>query len=248
MTSMNRTSFTLGHQGWLLLPLCLALGASLHLQAMPQQTPGQATPPSSSALMRWWNGLGRHHMDVKTDDKGTLITESGWGIPERVYRITRDADGHVKETYAENGKAKPVDDAVHRWAEATLQASNRPIPVPPAPPAPPAPPTFGQSEAGQAVLRAIQNDSRLIAQLGAPLNLDAQIKGSITTWAPGEPHGLHLYSPTGGAKADVTVAIHGPKGSAMVRAVGERKGREWSFSRLEVQPENGGSRLNLLTR
>lgn len=257
MTSANRTCFSLGLQGWLLLPLFFAASSSLPLQARPQQAAGAQSnqaPPPSSALMRWWKGLARHHVDVKEGDQGSFITESGWGIPERVYRITKDAEGRSHESYTENGQAKPVDEVVRRWAEATIQASHRSAPVPPeppippVPPLPPTPPAFGKSETGQTFLRAIENDPRLANLLGSPLSVDELTRGSVTTWAPGEPHGFHLFSPTGGAKADVLASIHGPKGSAHLRAIGERKGTAWTFSRLEAQPSQGGARLNLLAK
>jgi len=244
------------HPGWLLLPLCLALGSGHPLRATHQEpslSGSQTAPPASSALMRWWRGLGRHHLAIQTDGPVTRITEAGWGRPDRVYQVTRNSDGHSLESFAENGMARPVTDEVRRWAEA-IQAAHASTPVPPAPPAPPEPPppppvpVFSQSEAGQSLLRVLQQDTRLRALLGSPISLDALLKGSTTSWGPGEPHGFRLFSPTGGATMDVAVSLHGPKGSASLRAIGERRGGDWTYSRLEAQPGQGGAPINLLSK
>jgi hypothetical protein len=84
--------------------------------------------------------------------------------------------------------------------------------------------------------------------LGSPITMDAKAKGSITTWGPGEPHGLRLFSSKGGAEADLTLFLYGPKGSALLHAQSERKGTDWSFSKLEAQSSQGGPLLNLLSR
>jgi len=238
----------------LTLALALALGTGMGLQSSVQETPGQAasptSPESSSALKRWWRSLSKSRVSVKADDQGTLIVESGWGRPERVYQIVKDAEGRTHESYRENGQLRPVDEAVRRWADATVRASQQTPPIPPVPPVPPPPPpthTFGPGEAGKAALEKVQGDPRLRALLGTPIAMDAKAKGSLTTWAAGEPHGLHLFSPKGGAKADLTLFLHGPNGSALLYLRGETSGSAWSFSRLEAQSIQGGPRLNLLT-
>jgi len=237
------------------LTLTLALGAGMGLQASVRETPGQAAPQtlpeSSSALQRWWRSLSKPRVSVQADDQGTLIVESGWGRPERVYQVVKDAEGRTHESYRENGQLRPVDEAVRRWADATVRASQQTPPIPPVPPIPPPPPpmpTFGPGEAGQAALDKVQGDPRLRALLGTPIAMDAKAKGSLTTWAPGEPHGLHLFSPKGGAKADLTLFLHGSKGSALLYLRGERSGSRWSFTRLEVQSNQGGPPLNLLSQ
>lgn len=256
-----------GYQAWLACALGLALTGSFPLRAEPQgvreagaPTSSQAPLPASSALKRWWQRMGRHHVILKTDEQGTLLIEAGGGLPERIYRASREADGRFRESYQENGEAKPVDEAVRGWAQATLQAARQavppppapppppePPPAPPAPPAPPVPPPFGTSETGQSLLRAVQNDPRVATLLGTPTALGDTPKGSITSWAKGEPHGFHLFSAAAGAKVDIAVPIQGPKGSALLRVTGTRSGDQWRFSRLEVEPL-GGPPLNLLAR
>lgn len=229
-----------------LLPLAVILCSGLCLHAAPQ-------PPlePSSGLMRWWRSLARHQVHVQTDDQGTLITESGWGGLDRTYQTAKDAAGRTHEGYWEKGQAKPVDAAVRSWAETMIRESRQVPPIPPVPPlqpVPPVPPTFTPGEAGQAALQRVQDDPRLIAMLGSPITMDAKAKGSITTWGPGEPHGLRLFSLKGGTEADLTLFLTGPKGSALLHARSERKGAEWSFSRLEAQSSLGGSLLNLLSK
>lgn len=232
---------------WLcLLPLALVLCSNLSLQAAPQ-------PPfePSSGLMRWWRSLARHQVHVQADDQGTLITESGWGGLDRTYQVAKDAEGRIHEGYWEKGQAKPIDATVRSWAETLIRESRQgpPIPpVPPPPPAPPVPPTFTSGEAGQVAMQRIQGDARLIAMLGSPITMDAKAKGSITTWGPGEPHGLRLFSLKGGAEADLTLFLTGPKGSALLHVQSERKGTEWCFSKLEAQSSQGGPLLNLLSK
>ena len=238
---------------WLcLLPMALLLGSSLGLQAAPQ-----APSEPSSALMRWWRSLARHQVQVQTDDQGTLITESGWGGRDRTYQIAKDAKGQTHESYRERGQVKPVDEAVRHWAEAMIREAQQvptiqPLPpLPPVssvPPAPPVPHAFAPGEAGQEALRSVQNDARLIAMVGTPITMDANAKGSLKTWAQGEPHGLHLFSPTGGAKANLTLFVYGPKGGALLHVEGERTGTEWTFSKLEAQSSQGGPVLNLLSK
>jgi hypothetical protein len=82
--------------------------------------------------------------------------------------------------------------------------------------------------------------------VGTPITLDAKAKGFRTTWAPGEPHGWTLFSAKGGEKADLTLFVYGPSGAAHLHAVGQRTGTEWTFSKLEAQPSQGGPLLNLL--
>lgn len=232
-----------------LLVLALLLGTTSFLQA---GIPPSAEPPS--ALMRWWNHLARHRVQVQTDEQGTLITESGWGGHDRTYQRARDAEGRTRESYWEKGQAKPVDENVRRWVDATLLGAHQQPPAPPDPPAPPTPPVpppppiFRAGEAGQAALNQVQNDPRLLALVGSPISLDPKAKGSLTTWAPGEPHGWHLFSPTGGAKAVLTLFLSGPRGGALLHVVGERKGSTWTFSRLEAQSNQGGPQVNLLSR
>jgi hypothetical protein len=192
---------------------------------------------------------------VQTDDQGTLITETGWSGPERVYRVVKDAEGRTHESYRENGQPRPVDEAVRRWAEATLLASRWKPPMPPVPPQPPPPPPAPPTPSGESLLEPAgaafgraQAEARLIALVGTPITREPQVRGSIRTWGPGEPHGFHLFSPAGGARTDVTLVLHGPRGSALLHAQGERRGSEWHFSRLEAQPSLGGPPLNLVTK
>lgn len=234
------------HRWLFVLPVALLLGSGLELQATPP-------PKPPSALLRWWRSLARHEVHVQTDDHGTLITESGRGGLDRTYQIAKDAEGHTHESYWEKGQAKPVDEAVRGWADTLIRESRRVPPVPPLPPPPPAPPAppaplaFQPGEAGQAALRRVENDARLIALVGTPMTLDARAKGSLSTWGPGEPQGLRFFSLKSGAKADLTLLLNGPKGSAILHAKGRRTGTEWTFSQLDVQPSPGGPQLNLLS-
>jgi hypothetical protein len=58
-------------------------------------------------------------------------------------------------------------------------------------------------------------------------------------------HTLHA-----GAAADLVLQLSGPKGTARLHVKGERRGegqgRTWTFSVLDLQPDNRPGTLNLL--
>jgi len=191
-------------------------------------------------------------VEVLTDEHVTRITEYGWGGLDRSYQAFKDPDGHFHEGYWERGQAKPMDAAARHWVEAALRAARQaptiPNAPPPIPPPRPTPPPFGPGEAGQEALQRVRNDARVIAMLSTPLTLDPKAKGSLQTWGPGDPPGFALFASGREAKADLTLTLHGPKGTALLLAKGERRRGTWSFSRLAIEPGPGGHPLDLLSR
>ena len=77
------------------------------------------------------------------------VTDSDGHGTQRQYRISKDAQGRLSESYSENGQPKPVLAAVRAWLrdEKTLMAPPAapeipPVPSPPAPPVIPVPPAL----------------------------------------------------------------------------------------------------------
>lgn len=131
-----------------------------------------------------------------------------------------------------------------RRAEAALKGVDAP-PPPPAPPAPPEPPTLKESAPCRQALAQAQGDTRLQALLGSPIAVGSEIKGSMTSWGPGDVQAFFGLLPTG-SKAELQIPVSGPKGSATLHASGKLVRDTWTFSRLEAVSAQG-HRLNLLT-
>lgn len=226
-------------------------GLGLALLSLP--VAAQPAPPSSSALGRWWRARGPIGIRITSDERGLVLLESGRGQPERVYQTWKDARGEAHEAYWEDGAAKPVDAPIHAWAHARLQEAERvptPLaaPVPPEPPAPPQPPLpkpLTPGEAGAAALSRAQQNLHLQTTLGSPITIGATAQGCVETWSAGEPKGWLHFTHQAGATVDLTFALEGPKGRALLHAKGGRRGAVWTFTVLDLLPP-GGARLNLL--
>ena len=83
-------------------------------------------------------------------------------------------------------------------------------------------------------LRRAQDDPRVVAALGSPVEGGLWVKGNI-----------HFDANSGG-NAELTFPIHGPKGKAMEHAVATYENRQWTYETLTVQPE-GGPKIDLNT-
>jgi len=173
-------------------------------------------------------------------------TASYLGQPQRRYRISMDAEGHVDERYAEGGQPRPIDAGVRQWLGA-LQRAMASEPAPPAapatpvqsPPRLPSPADFGSDEA-RALVGGLLVDGRLAAALGQPIRYDRQsFKGSIHTWGSRDFHLWGIDDPVGG-KARFTMVFLGPKGRVSLSYEGRTtRGGAWKADRLDLSPLPG---------
>lgn len=76
-------------------------------------------------------------------------------------------------------------------------------------------------------LERAQNDPRVVAALGTPIEPGFFVTGSV-----------HLDANHGG-NAELTFPISGPKGKASEHAVATYDGDKWNYETLTVHPENG---------
>lgn len=246
------------HLTWI-LPATLLVGS---FAAMAQDRPKPAVSPRAEPLspFRLWMrslGLSRHTI---SDDRGILVTESSLVGPRRSYQKWKDGLGNELEIYLENGQANPIDEGVRGWVETALREGA--APAPPTPPALPEVPSlppmpshsdsrqsFSDSEWGRVILNRVQGDGRLAAILGSPLSTPPwEGRVHINTWEKGEPHGFSLFSPAGGIEVELLIPISGPKGAALLAVKVQKRESDWTFSKLEAQPSQGGPRLNLLAK
>ncbi|HEY2345145.1 MAG TPA: M56 family metallopeptidase [Xanthomonadaceae bacterium] len=96
------------------------------------------------------------------------------------------------------------------------------LPVPPAPPAPPPPPSTYDSEAYHAAAAAVQGDPQLRAALGGQVAVS----------------GIAGPSRIEDARADLTLAVSGPRGHRIVRATRSVQGGAW---RIDADAPSGGA-------
>lgn len=230
----------------ILVTLCAA-GLSHQHSAAPQLTAG--APPSTWS--RLWRSPG---LTLKTlsDEHGVQITETNWGKPLHSYRMWRDDEGSLHESYEEKGVAKPIDDQVRLWIQATLKRAEPPTPppppAPPEPPQPPAPPDLDQVAMGQEILKRIQSDAGLVVMVGVPMQAAPTFEGSIHRWGPSKPSESALFSRFSGMDVDVKIPVSGPKGAAVVHAKGRLKHGQWAFSALDAKSSQSGMKLDLLSK
>ncbi len=83
-----------------------------------------------------------------------------------------------------------------------------------------------KSDVYKEALAKVQNDPRVIAALGSPVE--------DTFWVAGK-----MSVDNGKGTADFTFAVKGPKDKAAVHAVAAYDGKTWEFSTLEVTPGHG---------
>ncbi|PRC94594.1 M56 family metallopeptidase [Solimicrobium silvestre] len=165
---------------------------------------------------------------------------------QRYYRISMDQQGQVREVYKEDGRVKPVDNAVHMWAKELQSMATPPEPpelpalaevgAPPIPPTPPVPPEFQYSDELKDLFKSMQADGRLAAMVGAPISVErGSFHGSFHTWGARDFHLWGIDDPVGG-KAGFSINFVGPKGRAKVAYAGKTQAGVWQASKLEISP------------
>ncbi len=220
----------------------LGSGALLLAQgSRPSASQGPALRPPSPLEEGPWS-LGSN----------LTIKDDGGGV-RRLYRKRTSLLGKVTESYTEDGQPKPIDAGVRAWLASVkappVPPPPPPPPTPPLPPPPPEPPTpepptLRDSAPCLEALHQAERSGRLQALLGAPLVMGSEVKGSVTSWGPGDVQALFGLVPSG-SKAELRIPISGPRGRAMLEAKGRRGRGTWTFTKLEATPEQGAP-LDLL--
>jgi Cytochrome oxidase complex assembly protein 1 len=88
------------------------------------------------------------------------------------------------------------------------------------------------SDAYHKSLEAVRANKEVEDALGAPLEPSFIVTGNI-------------YVGTSGGHAQISYDVTGPKGSATVYAVAEKKDGEWIFRSIKVYPKESGKRIDV---
>jgi hypothetical protein len=91
-----------------------------------------------------------------------------------------------------------------------------------------------RSDVYKGALERAQNDPRVIAALGTPIEAGWVVSGSV-----------HVDNREG--NAEINFPISGPKGKAKVHAIATIDEGKWKYETLTVQPEGGGGVIDLNT-
>jgi hypothetical protein len=82
-------------------------------------------------------------------------------------------------------------------------------------------------------LAKARTNASVLEQIGQPIHEGWLVKGK-----------LHTTDTSG--HAELSIPIDGPKGKGAIDLVADKNLSTWSFSKLQVAPENGTARINLL--
>ncbi len=94
--------------------------------------------------------------------------------------------------------------------------------------------TAMKGQAYELSLDNVRESSALQEQLGTPIEPGYLVMGSMHTSGGGSGH------------ADISYTVHGPKGSADVFVIAERKLGSWSITEQVVDVENASERMPLV--
>ena len=89
------------------------------------------------------------------------------------------------------------------------------------------------SDVYQTALARAKADSRVTAALGSPIEAGFFVSGST-----------HVTGPSG--EAELSIPIAGPNGKGTIYAVAEKSAGKWSFSKLAVEVQGTGKRIDLI--
>jgi hypothetical protein len=98
---------------------------------------------------------------------------------------------------------------------------------------------FGSLKSSDVCREAVEkarNSDAVKAELGEPIDEGFLVTGNVRV------------NTTGTGNANLTIPISGPKGSATIFAVAQRRGGVWNFNRLEVVSSRHGNVINLLAK
>ncbi len=90
---------------------------------------------------------------------------------------------------------------------------------------------FGMMKSSGAYLDALamaRADSRVVASLGTPIEEGWFVTGNVNV-------------SNNGGDANLSIPLSGPKGGGQLAVVARKSGAVWSFQRLVLYPERGGS-------
>jgi hypothetical protein len=191
----------------------------------------QVAPPSKLMTNLRFEGSSQGEL---TPGNYRQFTASYLGDPERRYRISMDASGHVDEAYTEDGHSKPVDDRVRAWVRSMSAmekgAGQTAAAPPPAQPAHASP----DSDEFRTLMSSIAADPQVTARTGSPARVDrASFHGSIHTWGSRDFHLWGVDDPVGG-KASFTATFVGPKGKVDVAWAGKTQSGAWKADSFDL--------------
>ena len=196
----------------------LAIACSGALFAAQAQRPSGTMPPAAPDTPHWWNTVGH----------ATRVTDTVNGH-RREYLQWDDFSGRPHESYTVDGRAAPIDAPVRAWLAVALKPPVPPTPPlppaapvpPPPPPVPALPPAMETTQAYQGAVAAVGQDARVAAALGTPVSA---VKRACS---------LDVDS------FDCTMMLSGPRGIARLEATARKTAGRWTYSRLQVMPEQG---------
>lgn len=205
------------------LVVMLCAGALLASRIDAPETPRVDLKAPHVASGTWWSQAGNSF-----EAHGRVDGE------DRVYKQWVDPSGQIQERFTKNGNPAALDAAALQWiAQEMARPIPKPAPIPPMPAIPvlPDPPSIVDSAPFQAALTFVQADARPTELLGIPVSA-----------AVGGPSRID------DTRAELSIRLSGPKGSAALHAVGRRDGASWRFSQLELQQPGGDAPVNLALR
>ena len=184
---------------------------------------------------------GRHGIHIRSSTDATLgpgdsrevsaYGPDGW----RHYTVSVGKDGKQVETLDVDGKRKPVTTETRRWVAEILRGATPPSPPAPPPPPPiaalppppppPAPPELSDDATFKLLLQHVVADPRVVATLGSPVILASKdIRGSLHIEDGARPDG----------KADMRIALRGPKGRAEAHVTATLDAGKWSLDPIDA--------------
>jgi hypothetical protein len=90
-----------------------------------------------------------------------------------------------------------------------------------------------KTEPYKQALDKLRNDPRVVAALGEPIDAGIWVSGSVNF-------------NNGKGNCDFKFPVSGPKAKATVHVVASTEGQGWTFSTLDVMPDNGSPPINVL--
>ena len=131
------------------LALALLLFGMAPIAAQAQDAASPSTP-----LAATWTAKGHDRKVIVTDQEEHLLEHGILGLGTKEYRRWKDGQGQLREDYQENGRSKPITEAVKQWRLDMLAEATPPA-TPPLPPPPPPLPAGPRGPEGSSHFRSL---------------------------------------------------------------------------------------------
>ncbi len=119
-----------------------------------------------------------------------------------------------------------------------LPESPAEAPLPPPPPLPPAFPSLEKLEIFKDINSKLNQDQRVIEQLGQPINIAQQGVGRIYI--------KEWWFEPGQTEARLSINVAGPNGKGVLQVYASRPAQNWQFKVLKLESNNGTTQIDLL--